>query len=481
MTGFALQDGQADLPSPNPTSSYWHRSPSSTLLGHRTTAELPEKVDVVVIGSGITGAFAARELVEEKGRGVLLLEAREVAWGATGRNGGHCQPFVYGSPPHRAAFELRNYVYLKNFVEANKIPCDWATTTGVHALYTTDLVEIAQQNLQRLKELAPHLAKTATLITPTTSNPTLQDLRVPHAKAAVVQTNAASLWPYRLVAWIIENLLASHSAAAFNLQTGTPALDVQRFGASWIVHTPRGQVAAESVLVACNGYVSRVLPRFTGLVVPVRGQVAALCPAGRKGDGALGHTYVFLAARQGEGTTAMDDYLIQAEGGEKELIYGGGRVRGTDKGWAISDDDEIDPVVSRHLRRNLHHVLSSTSHDSTNGSAKAAGENGGQDPMPASFEWTGIMGHSADGVPWVGQVPPDLGGGDGLWVCGGYTGHGMPVASLSAIAVVDMMCGARGDDVDLPPEFRITDERIARARSRGVVGTESAEEMIGFI
>ena len=85
MTGFALQDGQADLPSPNPTSSYWHRSPSSTLLGHRTTAELPEKVDVVVIGSGITGAFAARELVEEKGRGVLLLEAREVAWGATGR------------------------------------------------------------------------------------------------------------------------------------------------------------------------------------------------------------------------------------------------------------------------------------------------------------------------------------------------------------------------------------------------------------
>lgn len=95
MTGFTLRDGQADLPSPTSTSSYWHRSPSQILLGHRTTERLPETVDVVVIGSGITGAFAARELVERKGRQVLMLEAREVAWGATGR----VSPFPYSCLP----------------------------------------------------------------------------------------------------------------------------------------------------------------------------------------------------------------------------------------------------------------------------------------------------------------------------------------------------------------------------------------------
>jgi glutamate dehydrogenase/leucine dehydrogenase len=84
MTGIKLQDGQSGLPSPQSTSSFWHSEPSSKLLGHRTTPQLPAEADVVVVGSGITGTFAARELVSQ-GRGVVLLEAREACWGATGR------------------------------------------------------------------------------------------------------------------------------------------------------------------------------------------------------------------------------------------------------------------------------------------------------------------------------------------------------------------------------------------------------------
>ncbi|KAJ3564493.1 hypothetical protein NPX13_g7821 [Xylaria arbuscula] len=75
---------RAELPTPNSTHSYWHRDPSKKLLGHRTTEDLPSTADVVVIGSGICGAFAARELVAG-GRSVVMLEAREACWGATGR------------------------------------------------------------------------------------------------------------------------------------------------------------------------------------------------------------------------------------------------------------------------------------------------------------------------------------------------------------------------------------------------------------
>ena len=88
MAGRLRQDShghsQAELPTPNSTHSYWHRDPSGKLLGHHTTKDLPPTADVVVIGSGITGAFAARELVAG-GRGVVMLEAREACWGATGR------------------------------------------------------------------------------------------------------------------------------------------------------------------------------------------------------------------------------------------------------------------------------------------------------------------------------------------------------------------------------------------------------------
>ena len=51
------------------------------------------------------------------------------------------------------------------------------------------------------------------------------------------------------------------------------------------------------------------------------------------------------------------------------------------------------------------------------------------------------------------QLEWQMGGGDGLWLCGGYTGHGMPVAPLSARAVVGMMGGKPLEDVDLPAEF----------------------------
>ena len=40
--------------------------------------------------------------------------------------------------------------------------------------------------------------------------------------------------------------------------------------------------------------------------------------------------------------------------------------------------------------------------------------------MKTIMEWTGIMGYSRDEDPWAGGVP----GRDGVWVCGGYTGHG---------------------------------------------------------
>jgi len=83
------------LPSANPTSSYWLSEPSPILLGHRTTEELPVETDVVVVGSGITGVFATLFLLEKNRLGgtikgeslekVVLLEAREVCSGATGR------------------------------------------------------------------------------------------------------------------------------------------------------------------------------------------------------------------------------------------------------------------------------------------------------------------------------------------------------------------------------------------------------------
>jgi FAD dependent oxidoreductase len=88
MTGGTAPSGQASLPTANSTKSFWHSDPSKTLLGHRTTAALPTQANIVIIGSGISGSCAAHFLRQDdrgKGLDIVMLEAREACWGATGR------------------------------------------------------------------------------------------------------------------------------------------------------------------------------------------------------------------------------------------------------------------------------------------------------------------------------------------------------------------------------------------------------------
>ncbi|KAH8880011.1 DAO-domain-containing protein [Thozetella sp. PMI_491] len=482
MTLREVVDGQAGLPVPNPTKSYWHQTPSQKLLGHRTTSELPSVADIVVVGSGLSGSFAAHFLKngKAKDKNVLMLEAREACWGATGRNGGHCQPMVYGSTPNVAAFELETYSFLMNLIAENNIPCHWRTVPGVHVCLTQDVFDAASAAVERLKEHHPELAAQCEVVAPSASaedersrraqgRSTLVSLRVPHAKGAVVQEHAASVWPYKLVSWVLEQLLDKFPTPSFNLQTNTPVTALLREDdGTWLLRTPRGPVRAKTVLLCTNAYTSRLLPAFADLIVPVRGQVAALVPP-RGADGApaqLNHSYVTLGHPNSE--EVQNEYLVQRPLPTGEHILGGGRNVADGGAVGVWHDDEIEEPVARWLRTHLTPPLDLRPGDSGQG-----GSIGTQEELPATFEWTGIMGYSRDHHAYIGAVPESLGGGGeagGLWVCAGYSGHGMPAAPLSARAVVRLMTRESSTAVDgsvgLPRQFLLTEERVKRARER---------------
>lgn len=96
------------LPRDNPTQSYW-QDPPDDIADLRTTPNLPARADVVIIGSGITGAAVAWNLlqdVDSTGRngigsmppGIVMLEARQACSGATGRNGQSAPPPLLSAP-----------------------------------------------------------------------------------------------------------------------------------------------------------------------------------------------------------------------------------------------------------------------------------------------------------------------------------------------------------------------------------------------
>src|SRR6266536_4070830 len=65
------------------TESYWLAEPAQVL----SVARVDGRADVAVVGAGITGCACALALAEG-GLRVRVYEARRVAWGASGRNGG---------------------------------------------------------------------------------------------------------------------------------------------------------------------------------------------------------------------------------------------------------------------------------------------------------------------------------------------------------------------------------------------------------
>ncbi|KAF4439342.1 FAD dependent oxidoreductase [Fusarium austroafricanum] len=468
MTNTSIQATQngtgrrAGPPSSNSTRSYWHRDPSERLLGHRTTNELPTTADVVVIGSGITGTFAARELVAG-GRSVLMLEAREACWGATGRNGGHCQPAAWDASADVARFELGTFNLIADLVAKYNIPCDWQVIGGVHPIFSEEVLEAAKQQMKRLQRY-PDLQDKAILIQ---DKEELARKHVPQAIAAVYQPNAAKCWPYKLVTWILESLLDQHDAPMFNLQTNTLVDRLERGQSSWSLHTQRGQVHARHVLLATNAYTSHLVPEMTGLITPVRGQVCALEPPA--GSTQLPHSYVWMkgADHQYLIHRGPEDTQDRSTGStDRSIIFGGERLaERLDGEEGVWSDDEINPIISQALHRCVSDALKLPLEDGKRTEAQV---------LDANYEWTGIMGYSSDGGPWVGRLHGSLLGnssGDGgseaetagLWISAGFTGHGMPVAARCGAAVAEMILGRQGG-IQVPDAWGVSEERVMAAR-----------------
>ena len=74
----------------------WYRATANRAFAASAAGALPDRVDVCVIGAGLTGLSAALELAKA-GRSVAVYDSGPVGWGASGRNGGQvCTGFSPG-------------------------------------------------------------------------------------------------------------------------------------------------------------------------------------------------------------------------------------------------------------------------------------------------------------------------------------------------------------------------------------------------
>lgn len=152
-------------PVANPVLSFWN-SYDRPLDDYRSTPDLPATCDVLVIGAGFAGAGTAFHLLKGNPNppSVVMLEARKVASGATGRNGGHVKPDMYYSVPkyskiygaeaaaELAGFEASHVYAVKKLVETEGLDCDFHLTRAVDVYLDPAHAKATEASFRELKK-----------------------------------------------------------------------------------------------------------------------------------------------------------------------------------------------------------------------------------------------------------------------------------------------------------------------------------------
>lgn len=437
-------------PVANPVASFWNAE-KRPLDDHRTTPNLPETSDIVIIGAGFAGVATAYHLLKDNPNppnSIVLLEARSVCSGATGRNGGHVKPDTYFNVPkyaerfgletaaQLAAFEASNVHAVKELVETENLDCDFHLTRAVDVYLDP---EHARQTESAYRKLLKTKAVNLTDVHLVSKKHAEKVSGVKGAQCCFSFT-AAHLWPAKMVHQLLEGLLKQ----GLNLQTNTPVQSVSSSpdaDGRWTVRTQRGNISAAKVIHATNGYTGQVLPEYKSRIIPVRGICSRIAsPKGSKSPHLVNTYGIRFDARN-------NDYLIPRPDGS--IVVGGARQRfwHNRERWFdnVRDDELVQEAVSYFDGYMQRHFV------------------GWQDSeVKVTNVWTGIMGYSADFVPHLGAVPDK----PGQFIIAGFSGHGMPEILLSSKAVANLVRdGTPVEESGVPKIFTTSKERVNMVES----------------
>ncbi|KAH8435265.1 NAD(P)/FAD-dependent oxidoreductase [Aspergillus melleus] len=476
------------IPPTKSTSSFWLKSPHVN-LAKAQSPDLPTSTDIVIIGSGITGASIARTLLtSDHGRDspkprILMLEARDICSGATGRNGGHIletveefieleQSFGLEAAKKVVRFRLAHLDEVLAVAEEYGL-VEEAQARKVQFLsvyFDDERWDEAVRSIKRFKACMPTESADWKIF----EKEIPKEFCLPSARR-IIAGPAGALWPYKFVTGVL-NHLRHRFPDNLQIEANTPVFKIDDTGADqhrFSVTTARGTIKSQHIIHCTNAHVSHLVPGLRGRIYPIRGQMSAQNPGQRFPSQGTKHSWLFNYDRG-------FDYLTQLPSGSESetanrMMFGGGFARGKDGGIAdlgIATDSEISFYTDIHLSGAL--------------SATFGRENWGAVPGPAvEMMWTGNMGFSADGFPWVGRLPSSLtrrgedtnwNGMGKEWVTAGFSGEGMVHAWLCGKALGRMILADDGELNEqgglswFPEQMLVTEERVeASVLPRSVV------------
>ncbi|CRI57360.1 NAD(P)/FAD-dependent oxidoreductase [Pseudomonas sp. CCOS 191] len=368
------------------------------------------QADVCVVGGGLTGVNAALELAE-RGLSVILLEARRIGWGASGRNGGQLirgiGHDVSGFARHVGQDGVR---YLKQAgidsvalvarrIAQYGIDCDlrW----GFCELANTPAQFAAFEDEQRdLAELGyPHETR---LVSPERMHEIVaSDLYA----GGLVDMGSGHLHPLDLVQG---EARAAHGLGV-RIFEQSPVLRIEH-GSTVTLHTARGKVRAQSLVLGCNAHLDELEPRLNGKVLPAGSYVVATEPLPE----GLARTLIPQNMALCDQKVGLDYYRLTAD---NRLLFGGA--------CHYSGRDPKD--IGAYMRPKVLKVFPQLAE------------------VRLDYQWGGMIGITANRFPQVGRLSQH----PNVFYAQGYSGHGLNVTHWTAKLLAEAIATEQSHGFDV--------------------------------
>lgn len=379
---------------------------------------VPGSADAVVVGGGYCGLSAAAELAR-RGRSVVVVDAHDLGWGASTRNGGMVLPELKAGPAAlvrrygtlgarlHAAVEAA-FDHVEALVERDGIDCAYERCGQLYVSHT-------ERSAGHLDELADELRGIGSPARVVRGADLAAEIGSSLFAAGLVVERSGGLHPARFHAGLVRRALD----AGASLHAQTAALDVRSTASGWRITTTRGAIDAAEVLVATNAYADDLVPALRRRVLPMGSFIIATEPL----HPALAASVLPTGRMVFNDRNLLWYWRLDPEG---RMVFGGRKRLG-----AVSLEEARD-----HLHRAM-----VTVHPQLDGTV-------------VERAWGGEVALTLDRLPHCGRL-------DGLWYATGCNGSGVATNTWLGHQMGAAICGE-----PLPPFAELRHRPIPLHRLR---------------
>ncbi len=388
----------------------WYAETASRRQDHRAL-QGEVRAEVAIVGGGLAGLSAALELAQ-RGRQVVLLEAQQLGWAASGRNGGQALGgLACGMDEIEAqlgladarrlwAMTLEALTLIHARRDRYRIACDWqsgALTVATSARKAAALRRDAERMASVYDHPTQWLDRAALGL----------HIRSPRYHGGCYDRRGGHLHPLKYALGLAD---AAWREGA-RLHEHSPVQRVERHRSVTLLRTPQGQVVADQVLLAGNVHLPALagvgaLPPGTGArIMPVGTYVGVTEPLDPSEMDGLLPTRAAVC----DSNFVLDYFRPTAD---QRLLFGG----------KVSYSTLTPPNLAGSLQTRIARVFPRLAW------------------RPLTHVWGGFVDITMNRAPDFSRLPPDGAAGAPIYLLQGFSGHGLALSGLAGKLVAEAIC-----------------------------------------